>query len=202
VESTLRSTKLDNIVLLQLENAAGYPRLERRLLAEIGEAILRMESRADVRGIVITGSSQAFAVGADLGEVGTLDAIGALRFSELGQSLMRRIERCARPVIAAVRGYCLGGGFDLAIACHARIAAEDAVFGHPGGSLGLVTGWGGTVRLPRLIGLGRAREMLVTGRTVTAAEAFAARLVSRVVPADKAMSAAMAFVGRCRREKS
>lgn len=185
-----------------MENPSGYPRLERALLVEISDAIARMESQPDVHGIVIAGTSQAFAVGADLAEISSLDAIEALRFSELGQSLMRRIERCAKPVIAAVRGYCLGGGFDLAMACHARIAAEDAVFGHPGGSLGLVTGWGGTARLPRLIGTGRAREMLVTGRTVTAAEAFAARLVSRVVPADEAVSAAMAFVGSCLREQS
>jgi enoyl-CoA hydratase len=198
VESTLRSTPLGEIFLLQLENPAGYPRLERALLGELEREIARLEALTDLRGIVITGTTLAFAVGADVAEVSALEPIEALQFSELGQSVMRRIERCRKPVVAAVRGYCLGGGFDLAMACHMRIAAEDAMFGHPGGTLGIITGWGGTARLPRLAGRGRALEMLVAGQSLSASEALAARLVSRVVPTEETLAAAVAFVRSCR----
>ena len=93
---------------------------------------------------------------------------------------MGAVANSPRPIIAAIRGYCMGGGLDLALACHARIASRDAVFAHPGGSLGILTGWGGTQRLPRLIGRSRALEMLVTGRRVDAEEAFVYGLVEKI----------------------
>ena len=145
-------------------------------------------------GIVLTGTPQAFAVGANLAEVSALSPLDALRFSRLGQRLMQRVERYTKPIAAAICGYCLGGGFDLALACHVRIAAETAVFGHPGGSLGIITGWGGTQRLSRIAGRARCLEILTTGRTLTAAEAFASRLVSRVVPAETEVNAAVALL--------
>ncbi len=114
-------------------------------------------------------------------------------FSELGQSVMRSIERFPRPVVAAIRGYCLGGGLDLALACHARIATEDVVFAHPGGSLGILTGWGGTVRLPRLIGRARAMELFVTGRNVEAQEALSISLIEKIASFDKAIETADAW---------
>jgi enoyl-CoA hydratase len=142
--------------------------------------------------VVLKGSDAAFAAGADLEEVSALDAVEAFRFSQLGQKLMNIIENSRKPVVAAIRGYCLGGGFDLAMACHLRFAAPDAVFGHPGGSLGLVTGWGGTARLPRIVGRARAMELLTTGRTITADEANAWRLVNRVVAEQGLIEAACA----------
>ena len=194
MESALRSAWLGNVALLQFESPSGYPRLERALIEQLLAQLDSLEQTARLAGIVVTGTSQAFAVGANLAEVSALSPVEALRFSELGQALMQRIERYPKPVIAAIRGYCLGGGFDLALACHVRIAAENAAFGHPGGSLGIITGWGGTQRLPRIAGRARSLEILTTGRTLTAGEAFALRLVSRVVPADRAVSDAIAFM--------
>ncbi len=194
MESSLRSDRFGNIALLQLEDPSGYPRLERALIERLLAALDALEPTPGLAGIVLTGTAQAFAVGANLAEVGALRPLDALRFSGLGQGLMQRIERYAKPVAAAVCGYCLGGGFDLALACHVRIAAENAVFAHPGGSLGILTGWGGTQRLPRIGGRARGLEILTTGRTLTAAEALAMRLVNRVVPADGAVSAAVALV--------
>ncbi len=143
---------------------------------------MEAQSQTKVHGIVITGTDRAFATGADLAEVRSLTPASALPFSGIGQRLFRFIERFPKPVVAAIRGYCLGGGLDLALACHIRIAATDAVFGHPGGSLGIMTGFGGTQRLPRLIGRARAMEMLTTGRNIAAEEARAWGLVSLVVP--------------------
>jgi enoyl-CoA hydratase len=94
---------------------------------------------------------------------------------------MRAVANSPKPVVAAIRGYCMGGGLDLALACHARIASNDAVFAHPGGSLGIITGWGGTQRLPRLIGRGRALDMLVTGRRLDATEALDFGLIHKIV---------------------
>jgi enoyl-CoA hydratase/carnithine racemase len=109
---------------------------------------------------------------------------------------MTAIERLPKPVVAAVRGWCLGGGFDLAMACHIRLAASDAQFGHPGGALGILTGWGGTQRLPALVGAARAREALATGRTISSDEALAWRLVSRVAPAEALVADALALAVR------
>jgi enoyl-CoA hydratase len=194
LESSLRSARLENVALLQFEDPSGYPRLERALIERFLAELDALEQTPALAGIVVTGTPQAFAVGANLAEVGALRPLDALRFSGLGQRLMQRIERYAKPVVAAVCGYCLGGGFDLALACHVRIAAENAVFAHPGGSLGILTGWGGTQRLPRIAGRGHSLEILITGTAITAAEALAARLVSRVVPADGVVSAAVTFV--------
>lgn len=197
MDSSLRVSENDGVLLIQLESPDDFPRLTRNVLRQLATLLdssaLR---RGKLLGVLLTGSVTAFAAGADLEEVSALTAVEALRFSTLGQSVMRRIENLPRPVIAAIRGYCLGGGFDLAMACHVRIAATDAVFGHPGGSLGLVTGWGGTARLPRLIGNARALELLSTGQTITAEEALAMKLVSRVVPPEETLTAAVELVRR------
>jgi len=108
--------------------------------------------------------------------------VEALRFSALGQAVMERLEKLRKPVVAAIRGYCLGRGFDLAMACHLRVASSDALFGRPGGSLGILTGWGGTARLPRILGRAQALEVLATGQTITAEQAYALSVVSRVAP--------------------
>ncbi len=161
------------------------------MLREIERALTEAEGDAKVRSIVIAGSERAFASGADLAEVSALTVASALSFSGVGQGLFRRIERLSKPVIAAIRGYCLGGGLDLALACHIRIAATDAILGHPGGTLGIMTCFGGTQRLPRLIGRARAVEMLASGRNITADEAYAWGLVSRVVAPDALLDAAL-----------
>jgi enoyl-CoA hydratase len=186
----VRATVAEGVALVALQDASGIPRLSREVLAALAKTLSELARRADVHAFVLTGTTKCFAAGAEVSEVNALTGPAAREFSELGQSLMNRIERSARPVVAAVRGHCLGGGFDLALACHLRVAADDAIFGHPGGSLGLVTGWGGTARLPRIVGRARAMEILATGRAVTAEEARCWRLVNRVVSAENVLTAA------------
>ncbi len=197
MDTSLRAATLDDVLLLQLENPDGYPRLTRAVLSELDrrlDALLTSPERhKTIRAIVIIGTPEAFAAGADIEEVAALTPVEASRFSTLGQSLMSKVERFPLPVIAAIRGYCLGGGLDLALSCRTRIAAGSSIFGHPGGSLGIITGWGGTARLPRLIGRSFALDLLTSGRTITADEAFACGLVSRVVSDDEVLSTALSI---------
>jgi len=116
-----------------------------------------------------------------MAEILALDAPSAFEFSKMGQTLMQMVDDFPAPVFAAISGYCMGGGLDLALACHHRIASPHAVFGHRGAALGLITGWGGTQRLPRLIGKGRALKMFVAAEKITAAQALQIGLVECVV---------------------
>ena len=166
--SRLCITQRDDILLLTLESDDGFPRLERRILAEIEAQIMKFAEQRELAGAVITGTERAFAVGAEISEIANLTAAAAFEFARCGQNVMSAVANSPKTVVAAIRGYCMGGGLDLALACHARIASRDAVFAHPGGTLGIITGWGGTQRLPRLIGRSRAIEMLVTGRRLDA----------------------------------
>jgi len=180
VGSRLSAAQHDGILLLTLESDDGFPRLERRILAELEAQVAKLAGTHELAGAVITGTERAFAVGAEISELANLTPASAVEFAHRGQSVMRTVANSPKPIIAATRGYCMGGGLDLALACHARIASSDAVFAHPGGSLGIITGWGGTQRLPRLIGRGRALDMLVTGRRLDAREAFAYGLVHKI----------------------
>ena len=135
---------------------------------------------SEARPLVIAGNRHFFSVGADLNEIAALTAPEAYEFSAMGQTLMNAIATFPAPVIAAVEGHCMGGGFDLALACHRRIAAPNAVFGHRGAALGLITGWGGTQRLPRLVGKGRALELFVAAEKVSAQRALAIGLISTI----------------------
>jgi enoyl-CoA hydratase len=180
VGSRLFVTRPGNILLLTFDSDDGFPRLERGILAEIEAQIAKLAGTHELAGAVITGTERAFAVGAEISEIANLTAASAFEFSRYGQSVMRAVANSTKPIVAAIRGYCMGGGLDLALACHARIASQDAVFAHPGGSLGIITGWGGTQRLPRLIGRGRALEVLVTGCRLDAQEAFACGLVQKI----------------------
>ncbi|HEV8178287.1 MAG TPA: enoyl-CoA hydratase-related protein [Gemmatimonadales bacterium] len=160
--------------------------LNATVIAELGDAVTRIETDAAVRGVILTGAgSKAFVAGADISELAGQTPMQGQARSALGQQVFRRLERCGKPVIAAVNGFALGGGCELAMACHIRIAAEHAKFGQPEVKLGIGPGYGGTARLPRLVGKGRALELLLTGGMIDAAEAFRIGLVNRVVPADK-----------------
>jgi len=193
VDSSVHFDLRGSVLLITLDSPDQFPRLTRAVLRELLSRFENIPADSAVRAAVITGTPQSFAAGADLAEVSALTPVEALRFSALGQSLMRAIECCPKPVIAAIRGYCLGGGFDLAMACHMRIAGDDARFGHPGGSLGIMTGWGGTARLPRIVGPARAIELLTSGRIIDAAEAHAWLLISRVVPPAEVLAVAIDF---------
>jgi enoyl-CoA hydratase len=170
----------DEILLMRLESDDGFPRLEMDVMEALAGEIARLADAAELAGAVITGSERAFAAGAEIAEVAQLTPASAFEFSRRGQAVLGAVASSAKPVVAAIRGYCIGGGLDLALACRARIGSADAVFAHPGVTLGIITGWGGTQRLPRLIGRGRAMEMLVSGGRIRAGEALAWGLVSGV----------------------
>lgn len=157
-----------------------YPRLPQSRLGQLEDLLGRLERESAFRGVVIASNEHSFATGADIEEIARLEGYGARRFAERGQALLSRIERFPLPVVAAIRGYCLGGGLDLALACHARVAAYDASFGHPGGALGLMTGWGGTQRLPRLLGKSAAVKILLTGERIPATQALTLGLVDEL----------------------
>jgi len=180
VSTRLVTNPQDDILLLRLESDDGFPRLEMAVMDALEREIARLAEGAELRGAVITGSELAFAAGAEISEVARLTPTSALEFSRRGQAVLGAIALSAKSVVAAIRGYCIGGGLDLALACRARIASADAVFAHTGATLGIITGWGGTQRLPRLIGRGRALEMLVTGGRIRASEALGWGLVSKV----------------------
>lgn len=144
--------------------------------------------------LLITGNHKFFSAGADLNEIAALNGPSAYEFSKMGQYLMLTIAEFPHPVYAAISGYCMGGGLDLALACRYRIASPHAVFGHRGAALGLITGWGGTQRLPRLIGRARALEMLVAAEKVTAARALSMGLVDAI--ADDPVAEALLRIQR------
>jgi enoyl-CoA hydratase len=188
-------SSIENKILeLRLESEDGIPRLEREILAEIEVHISRLGSAADLDGCVIGGGERAFAVGAEISELAALGPGDAFEFSRAGQSTFHTIASCRKPVIAAIQGYCMGGGLDLALACHERVASPDAVFAHPGGALGIITGWGGTQRLARIIGRARAHEMLATGMKLAADEALSFGLVGRIVSASHVWEAAVEHI--------
>jgi enoyl-CoA hydratase len=168
------------VAIIHLNRPAERNPLSAATLDELEQAFSSFTSRGEVSAVVLTGAGDVFASGADIRELQNLTPDTAHDFSLRGQRLFRLIEG-ARPVtVAAVNGYCMGGGLDLALACRARCASASAVFAHPGARLGVITGWGGTQRLPRLVGTARALEMFATGRRLTAEEALEFGLVSRV----------------------
>ena len=169
---------MDGVRVLQLSSPDGTNRLTRACVRELSAAI--RELSASHQPLIITGNDKFFSAGADLREIAALSGPQALEFSRAGQELMDLIAGSPAPVCAAIRGYCMGGGLDLALACHYRVAAPHAIFGHRGAALGLITGWGGTQRLPRLVGKARALHMLVSAEKVSANEALRIGLVDAV----------------------
>ncbi|MBZ5658474.1 MAG: enoyl-CoA hydratase/isomerase family protein [Acidobacteriia bacterium] len=168
------------VLLLTLVSEDGMNRLTRQRVVALDEEIRNMASGdGPVLPLIISGKRN-FSAGADLNEIRDLSGLAALDFARLGQSLMRAIVTYPASVLAAIEGHCMGGGLDLALACHRRIASPHAVFGHRGAALGLITGWGGTQRLPRLIGKGRALELFVAAEKVTAARALQVGLVEAI----------------------
>ena len=181
----------DAVAVLSLPSGGRYPRLTRAVLGEIKDLLMAIRREDSFHGVVIASSGASFATGADLEEVSQLYGERARAFAGLGQRIFGEIEQFPVPVVAAIRGYCLGGGLDLALACHARVASYDASFGHPGASLGLITGWGGTQRLPRLIGEAQALQMLVTGDRIPATQALTIGLIDELHPASDLIDGAV-----------
>ena len=177
------------VLFLTLVSADGMNRLTRRRVTAITDKILKMISPgAPILPLVISGERN-FSAGADLNEINALTGPEAYAFSAMGQELMHAVTSYPAPVIAAIEGHCMGGGLDLALACHRRIASPSAVFGHRGAALGLITGWGGTQRLPRLIGKARALELFAAAEQITARRALEIGLVDAI--ADDPVAEAM-----------
>ena len=181
----------DGLAWLTFNRPERLNALNGRTLDELADALERVASDPDVRCLILTGAGpRAFVAGADVSELRGLDALGGVALNERGQRVFRRLETLRIVSIAAVNGYALGGGCELALSCTLRLASENAAFGLPELSLGLIPGFGGTQRLARLIGKGRALELILTGRQLRADEALAVGLVSRVVPVDELRYAA------------
>ena len=170
--------RLENANLLTLISPDGTNRLTRASVLAQTAAIDELSQRPTP--LIIAGNRNFFSVGADLNEIAALTGPEAYEFSGMGQALMNAIASYSAPVIAAIEGHCMGGGLDLALACHRRIAAPGAAFGHRGAALGLMTGWGGTQRLPRLLGKGRALELFVAAEKINAARALEIGLVDAI----------------------
>jgi enoyl-CoA hydratase len=173
--------------VLSLESPDATNRLTRCCVEALSEAVSKLAR--DAKPLIITGNTHFFSAGADLVEIAALTGPAAYEFSKLGQTLMNAIERFPAPVYAAIHRYCMGGGLDLALACHRRVASQNAIFGHRGAALGLITGWGGTQRLPRLVGKGRALEMLVAAEKIHASEALQIGLVDTIAENPRAEAA-------------
>jgi enoyl-CoA hydratase len=157
--------------------------LSRGVVGELNEAANRIAEDSAIRAAILTGAGEkAFVAGADINELAALSAVEARAYALRGQQVFRKLETLAKPVVAAINGYALGGGLELAMACTVRFAAENARLGQPEVKLGVIPGYGGTQRLPRLVGRGRALEILLAGEPVTAAEAWRIGLVNAVVP--------------------
>ncbi|MBC8084463.1 MAG: enoyl-CoA hydratase/isomerase family protein [Hymenobacter sp.] len=185
------------ILTITLNRPTKLNALNGATIREIGEATEQALADARVRGIILTGSGEkAFVAGADIAELAALSEPQARRAAEHGQEVFRRLEQSPKPVVAAVNGFALGGGCELAMACHLRVAADHARFGQPEVNLGLIPGYGGTQRLTQLIGKGKALELLLTADMVKAAEALRLGLVNHVVPAADLLPFSRELLGR------
>ncbi len=190
----------DAVATITIDRRSKLNALNPQVVAEIDSAFAALRDDRGVRAVILTGAgNKAFAAGADIGVLARMDPLSGVDVSREGQDVLRRIERFPKPVIAAVGGYALGGGCELALACHLRVASERARFGLPEVSLGIIPGYGGTVRLARVAGLGRAVEMILTGDMIGAERAAEIGLANLVVPHEELLDRACALANRITR---
>ncbi len=191
----LRLDVADRVATVTIDRADKLNALNQQVIAELGRMFTALTANADVGAVVLTGAGRAFVAGADIAEVaaGAKTKGGLEEISAFGTRIFTAIEQGPKPVIAAVNGFALGGGCELALACHVRLASDKAKFGLPEVKLGLIPGYGGTQRLPRLIGTGRAMQMILTGEMIDAQAALAMGLVNAVHPAEQLVAAAQAM---------
>jgi enoyl-CoA hydratase len=181
--NNIQVEKNAGIAKVVIQRPKAMNALNKETIGELREAFHSLDKDTDTRGIILTGAGEkAFVAGADINELAEMTAEEAKIIAERGQGLFNLIETMGKPVAAAINGYALGGGLELAMSCSFRYAAEGARMGQPEINLGLIPGYGGTQRLPRLVGKGRAFEMLLTGEMITAEEAYRIGLVNRVCP--------------------
>ncbi len=175
----------DGVAIVTINRPKALNALNAETLEELLRAFTNLETDQQVKAIILTGAGyRAFVAGGDISYMQNLQPVAAREFARLGQKVFRVIETLEKPVIAAVNGFALGGGCELAMACDFRLAAENAKFGQPEVNLGVTPGFGGSQRLPRLVGKGRAKELLFTGDLIDALEAWRIGLVNRVVPQE------------------
>jgi enoyl-CoA hydratase len=190
-ETLLYEVDADGVCIITINRADKLNAINRQVLIDLHRAFRLARASGDVRGVILTGSGdRAFAAGADIQQFADLGAVEGQRFALQGQQVFSAIENMPKPVIAAVNGFALGGGCELAISCHLRVASSGARFGQPEVALGLIPGYGGTQRLPRLIGRGLALEMILTAERISAERAYSIGLVNQIVPAEALITSA------------
>jgi enoyl-CoA hydratase len=193
----IKTETRDGILIVTIDRPKVLNALNAQTVGEIEQVFDAARDDDNVRAVIVTGSGEkAFVAGADITELAKMNPITGKQTSERGQSVFTNIERFPKPVIAAINGFALGGGCELALACHIRIASENAQIGLPEVTLGIIPGYGGTQRMARLLGKGKAFELVCSGERIPAAEAERIGLVNRVVPADQLMSAAEEMAGK------
>ena len=193
--SFVRTEISDRIAVLTVDRQDKLNALSSTLVRELNDAFERVAADAAVRAVIVTGAGQkAFVAGADINELAALSAVEARDYALRGQRAFRLLETAAKPSVAAINGYALGGGLELAMACTVRFASENARMGQPEVKLGIIPGYGGTQRLPRLVGRGRALEILLSGEPITAAEAHRIGLVNAVVPQAELLNFSRAWL--------
>jgi len=189
--NNLKFSKNGHIGILTMSRPKALNALNSELLIELSDAIEMISRDDSIHVLIITGDGKAFVAGADITEMKDFNSIQGLKYGELGSAVLRNIQKLKIPSIAAVNGFALGGGCELAMCCDIRIASENAKFGQPEVGLGITPGFSGCVRLARLAGVARARELIYTADIISAAEAEKIGLVNKVVPSDQLMDSAM-----------
>ena len=180
-----------SVGILTIDRPEALNALNSAVLAELDAAITAVEQNDGIRAVILTGAGRSFVAGADIAEMKEFSSIDGKQFGVRGSGIFLRLENLPKPVIAAVNGFALGGGCELAMACDIRIASEKAKFGQPEVGLGITPGFGGTQRLPRIVGISKAMELILTAKTIGAAEALEIGLVSQVVSPEELMDKAM-----------
>ncbi len=198
--SYVRTGIRDAVATVTIDRQSRLNALNPQVMAEVDAAFAELRDRDDLRAVILTGAGdRAFVAGADIGVLARMGPVSGASVSREGQDVLRRIETFPRPVIAAVGGYALGGGCELALACHLRVASDRARFGLPEVGLGIIPGYGGTLRLSRVVGLGRALELILTGEMIDAARAAEIGLANVVVPHGELMERSRALARRIAR---
>ena len=183
--------KQDNICTVKINNPEALNALNSTILKELDAAFTAIGEDDDIDVVILTGEGRSFVAGADISQMSTLNAVEGKAFGELGAAVFRRIELLNKVVIAAVNGFALGGGCELAMACDIRIASKKAFLGSPEISLAVIPGWGGTQRLPRLVGVSKAKQLMFTGEKISAEEAYRIGLVDELSEPDELMKDAL-----------
>ena len=189
-------TKQGNVGIVTMNRPEALNALSSQVFADLTKALDIVEKDDEIYVVVITGAGRSFVAGADIGEMATMNVEEGLAFSELGNSLMMRVDLFPKPTIAAVNGFALGGGCELALAADIRVASEKAKFGQPEVGLGIIPGFGGTQRMARIIGTGAAMELIYTADTIDAKRALEIGLVQHVVPAEELMAFALEMANK------